>query len=153
MANKTEKKPTEESSIVIDEMRVVTPGTQALLGFQFSAFFANGFEKLAVVLKYIHLLSLCAVAIATMLLMCPVAFHQIAEAGKHTRKFHKFAGAMTLIAMVFLALGLALDMYVVSIYTTRQHILSLTLAILLLTIFYGSWFGLTIAKRNLSAKQ
>src|SRR5207237_373090 len=43
---------------VLAEARVVLPGAQALLGFQFAAILIEGFEKLEPAAKYLHLISL-----------------------------------------------------------------------------------------------
>ena len=142
------KKPVEESSLVIDEMRLITPGTQALLGFQFSAFFANGFEKLPKMLQYLHLGSLLSIALCTLLLMAPVPFHRITEEGENTKRLHVFASKMVLSAMFFLAIGMATDIYVVTSHTTNSDIIALIISISLVIIFYSCWFGYTAFQRQ-----
>src|SRR5438105_3775364 len=96
-------------SHVLEESRVILPGTQALLGFQFIAFFSNGFEKLPAAAQKGHLLSLLFVIASTIFLMSSAAYHRIVEEGEDTVRFHRFASYMVMCAMVMLAIGVALD--------------------------------------------
>lgn len=50
-------------------------------------------------------------------------------------------------SMVFLALGLAGDFYVVAYRITASHLFSFACAIVMLAFFYGLWFGYTFLKR------
>src|SRR5213078_2786252 len=89
---------------VLDELRVVLPGTQALLGFQFVAIFSPGFNSLSQTMRYVHLASLCIVTLTTVLLMAPAARHRIVEQGQDTEALHTFASRSLLLAMAALAL-------------------------------------------------
>ena len=99
---------------VLMEARVVLPGTQALLGFQFAAVLTESFDKLARTAQHIHLASLDAVGLSTVCLMAPAAFHRIVEQGEDTERLHTFSSYMVLGAMAFLALGIAGDVFVVT---------------------------------------
>ncbi len=96
-------------SQVLEEIRVVMPGSQALLGFQLVALFSTGFTDLSQTIKELHLASLLSIALATIFLMAPSAYHRIACGGKPSRQVHRFAGAMLVTAMFFLILGLSID--------------------------------------------
>jgi hypothetical protein len=66
---------------VLTEARVVLPGAQTLLGFQFSIFLMEGFDKLPASSRYVHFASLTMVALSIVLLMTPAAYHRIVERG------------------------------------------------------------------------
>ena len=53
------------------EARVVLPGVQALLGFQFVVVLTDSFERLPPFSQYVHLASLGLMALAMILLMTP----------------------------------------------------------------------------------
>ena len=128
---------------VLTEARVVLPGAQALLGFQFAALLTEAFDKLPTLSKYVHFGSLVAVAISIILLMAPAAFHRIVEQGNDSERLHRFASSMVLAAMVPLPLGVCGDLYVVAEKVLRSQPIAVFGAGLALAFFYGLWFGLT----------
>ncbi|MDE2590583.1 MAG: hypothetical protein KGL95_13070, partial [Patescibacteria group bacterium] len=99
--------------VYLDEIRVVLPGTQALLGFQLVAAFSFGFSNIPLLFKYLHILSLILVSISVILLLTPAAFHRIAEHGKDSHRLHQLITKMIIIAMATLGVGLAVDLFVV----------------------------------------
>jgi DMSO reductase anchor subunit len=133
---------------VLTEARVVLPGAQALLGFQFIAVLMEGFEKLPDGSKYVHLSSLGLIALTVVLLMTPAAYHRIVEEGEETEHFHRFATKMVVAALVPLALGLCGDVYVVVRKVTDSQLVSVVSALVILAIFWELWFGLTLYRRT-----
>jgi hypothetical protein len=133
---------------VLTEARVVLPGAQALLGFQLIAVLADGFEKLPESSRQLHLVSLGLLALSTVLLMTPAAYHRVVEHGENTEHFHRFAGRLVVAAMVPLALAIGADFYIVLDKVTHSATLALTATGLLLALFFGCWFGYTIYARR-----
>jgi hypothetical protein len=85
---------------VLTEARMVLPGAQALLGFQFATIFMEGFARLPASSQALHLLSLALVTLSTILLITPAAYHRLVEQGEETEHFHRFASRLVLAAMV-----------------------------------------------------
>jgi amino acid permease len=141
-------KLTDKIRHVLTEARVVLPGAQALLGFQFVTTLMESFEKLPLSLRYVHLSSLLLVALSIVLLMTPAAYHRIVERGEETEHFHRFASRILLASMVPLALGVTGDFYVVVRKITESATASLISAALMLVFFYGFWFGFTLYRRK-----
>jgi hypothetical protein len=133
---------------VLTEVRVVLPGAQALLGFQFVSILMESFEKLPQSSKYVHFVSLSLVALAVILMMTPAAYHRLVERGEDTEHFHRVASRMLLASMVPLALGITGDFYVVARKVTESAGLAAGLAALALVTFYGLWFGFTLYRRQ-----
>ena len=129
---------------VLTETRVVLPGAQALLGFQFITVLSETFENQPQWAKYTHLAGLGLVAIATVLLMAPAAYHLIVEEGQETERFHSFASRMVLAAMVPLALGIACDVVLVTNKVLQSPELAIGLGAVTVLVFYGMWFGYTL---------
>src|SRR5438270_6806163 len=80
--------PTEElplskaAECLIQECRMILPGLQALLGFQLTVVFSQGFdEKLTRPQQQLHLMATALVAVATALVMTPAAYHR--QTGTH----------------------------------------------------------------------
>lgn len=135
---------------VLTEARTVLPGAQAILGFQFIAILTESFDKLPQSSKYVHLASLACVALAIVLLMTPAAYHRIVEEGETTEHFHRFASRVLVAALVPLALGISGEVYVVIRKVLESPTAALVAALVMLLVFYGLWFGLTLYLRNRS---
>lgn len=133
---------------ILEETRVVLPGTQALLGFQFASFFQTGFEKLPDYLKYAHMTSLSFVVISTILLLSSPAYHQIVDKGNDSEHFYRFAARVLVIGMVTLALGLCIDIYIVAQLVTKSFIISALISSIFLFFVYMMWFGFTFYLRQ-----
>jgi hypothetical protein len=133
---------------VLLECRMALPGAQAFLGFQFAIVFVQGFEQLPRSWQLIHFGSLMATTIATVLLIAPAAYHRIHEAGDDTEHFHRMASRLMLAALVFLAPGMAGDLFVVIANVTHSPALAGSVAGTLLVAFYGLWFGVSAWRRK-----
>jgi hypothetical protein len=128
---------------VLTEIRVVLPGAQALLGFQFAAMLIDGFDKLPLSSKYVHLIALGLLALSIIFMMAPAAYHRIVEDGEDTEDIQLFAGRMLLSAMVLLALGVSGDLFVVVRKITDSSRVAVIAGTVSLLFFYGLWFGYT----------
>jgi len=124
---------------VLTEARVVLPGAQALLGFQFVIVLTSGFMELSLSLKWVHGTAIGLITIATILLMAPAAYHRIVHEGADAPGFYKVASRFLLSATVFLALGLSADIYVVGNKISGSDALSMALAIASAALLLGLW--------------
>lgn len=144
-----ETTPQEETDIemrnIIEEARVILPGIQALFGFQVIAVFNDRFEELAMYAKTCHLLGLVVVVVAIGMVMTP-AIHYRTCSGHTTRAMVKLSSRMIRGALAPLAIGLALDMFVVLHLATRDVPESLAISIgtsvAALVMLLGLWYVL-----------
>ena len=141
-------KLTDKIKHVLTECRVVLPGAQALLGFQFITTLTEAFEKLPQSSKYAHLVSLALVAVSIVLLMTPAAYHRIVERGEETERFHRFASHVLIAAMVPLGLGVCGDFFIIARKITESEAVAFVAALCVLLFFFVMWFGVTIYRRN-----
>jgi hypothetical protein len=125
---------------MLTEARVLIPGAQALLGFQFAVMLTSGFEKLPQASKLIHTGALCCIALAIILLMTPAAFHRIAYDGEDSEEFHRLGARFVVAAALPIAAGIAGDLYVAVSKATESVSVGATTAsigaILLLILWY-----------------
>jgi hypothetical protein len=98
---------------LLTEARVIIPGAQALLGFQFIAMLTSGFDRLPQSAKIVHALALGLVAINVILLMTPAALHRLSFNGEDSRTFLRMGSALVIAAPCFLAAGIAAETFVV----------------------------------------
>jgi hypothetical protein len=98
---------------LLTEARLIIPGAQALLGFQFIAMLTSGFDRLPQSVKAVHALALCLVAINVILLMTPAALHRLSFNGEDSRAFLRMGSVLVIAAPCFLAAGIAAETFVV----------------------------------------
>ena len=139
---------TERIKQVLIEHRMVLPGAQALLGFQLIIIWQPSFDRLPQFLKLLHLSSLACLAISTVLLMTPAAYHRIVEQGEESEHFHGFSSRLLLVAMAWLGLGLAIDLEVVVQKILGSWQIGLAAALIALLFFYSIWFAFTAYRRR-----
>jgi hypothetical protein len=125
---------------MLTEARVLLPGAQAMLGFQFAIMLAKPFDQLPPGSKLVHIVALTLIAMAVILLMTPAAIHRLTFKGQDTESFHRIGSRFVIGAAVPLGLGISADIYVAvtrALETTAAGLISSMLAI---TFFAVLWF-------------
>ena len=92
--------------------------------------------------------SLLCVAISTIFLIAPAAYHRIAENGEDSEEFYEISGRMLLFALFWLGLGIAADLWVVLERMTQSSLIAWIVSAATLLFFYGIWFGYSAVKRR-----
>ncbi|MBV9992764.1 MAG: hypothetical protein JOZ72_15900 [Alphaproteobacteria bacterium] len=133
---------------MLTEARVILPGAQALLGFQFIVTMTKAFERLSVLDRDIHFIALAAVALAVMLLLTPAAVHRLTFEGRDSERFHSIGSAFVSAALAPLALGIAADFYVTVAKMTANATLAATGAGLAALLLLALWFAVPLALRR-----
>jgi Family of unknown function (DUF6328) len=126
---------------LLTEARVIIPGGQALLGFQFVAVLTRTFAALPYWAKVVHAAGLCSVGMAVILLMTPAAVHRIGYDGEDDETFFRIGSALVIMAAFPLALGIAADVFVVFFVVNENIYTAMTAAFLSLSIFIAFWFA------------
>lgn len=124
---------------MLTEARVILPGAQALLGFQLAVIFTQAFEQLPSPSKTIHAAAVGLVALCTMLLITPAAYHRIVYGGEESDEVLTLGGRFVMAATVALALGLAADVYVVITKIAASDAIGIAAAALSLVTLVGLW--------------
>lgn len=130
----------DQMSHVIEEARMVLPGIQALFGFQTIAVFNEPFKKLPMYVQDCHVGALALVVVAIALVMMPAAYHRLAEPGRVSPHAIKVSSAAICSALVPLAGGLALDVYVVLHMVTGEDLYSALGGAAAFGLLVGVWF-------------
>jgi hypothetical protein len=133
---------------LLTEGRLILPGAQALLGFQFTAVLSEAFEKLPEPSRYVHIAGLLAITISVILLMAPPCYHRIVAAGDARPDVERFGASAILGALIPLGLGLAADLYVVAERVLHSVSAALMMAAVAVTVAAALWFGLPTALRG-----
>ena len=137
------------ASHLIEECRMVIPGIQALFGFQLIAIFNQGFdEKLSEAEQVVHLVALILTALSMALVMTPAAIHRIAEPMSISERFLWMASNLLLAGMVALAIGVALDVFVVTTALSSSHATGLAVGFGALLVFFVFWLVVPRRERD-----
>jgi hypothetical protein len=94
------------------ESRVILPGAQALLGFQFVVTMMQAFPSLPEGVRQVHFVALGMVLLSVLLLLAPAAVHRLAFGGEDSERMHDIGSLLVAAALLPLAAGIAADVYV-----------------------------------------
>lgn len=136
---------------MLTEARVIIPGGQALLGFQFVCTFTRSFRELALSMQYLHAAALCSVATSVLLLMTPAALHRIAFHGEDDESFFRIGSAFVVAASIPLAIGVAADVAVVFFRITNNLEIASIAGVSALGVLFAVWLGYPMWRRNSAA--
>ena len=126
---------------MLTEARVIIPGGQALLGFQFVATLTKAFAQLPGSVQMVHCAGLCAVALAVLVLMTPAAVHRIAFHGEDDEDFFRIGSRLVMAAPLPLAVGIAADVFVVYYKVSESSTAAVSAGILALLVLLWFWYG------------
>jgi thiosulfate reductase cytochrome b subunit len=136
---------------MLTEARVLIPGAQALFGFQLAILLTDGFGRLPDSSKMVHLVALCCISVAVILLMATAAFHRISFGGQNSESFHRLGSGLVIAAAAPLACGIVGDLYVaVTLGVESQRIGIVSAGTVGLGLFL-LWFGTPFWLRTASA--
>lgn len=148
-SEKTQKIPLSEAvTHLLEECRMVLPGIQALFGFQLIVVFNPAFhERLNPIERGFHLIAIGLIVIAIAMVMAPAAYHRQKDPESISENFIFIATRLLLYSMFPLMLALGLEFYLVSRVVTNRTLLSIVLALGVVSIFSTLWFVLPRNKK------
>jgi Family of unknown function (DUF6328) len=97
----------------LNETRLLILGAQVLLGFQFEAFFQDGFSELSAASQRLCLVGLVLVLLSVTVLVMPSMQHRLVEMGQSSERLVSATNSLTGLGLVPLALSLAVGIHVV----------------------------------------
>lgn len=128
---------------ILEEGRMILPGTQTLFGFQLMVVFNQSFqEQLSVAEEYAHLVATGLVLVAMAMLMTPAAYHRRAEPDTDSRRFVEMANRLLFWSLPPLGVAVSIDFYLVASMVTRRRVESVVLALAAFVLFAWLWFVL-----------
>jgi Family of unknown function (DUF6328) len=132
---------------LLQELRISGLGVQVLFGFLLSLPFTVKFGKLSQAQHDLYLGSLVLCAVATALLLGPVAYHRVVFRRRQKEPLVRAASVMATLGLA--AVGLAISASVLlasSVVATGLPAWLITVFIVLL--FGGLWFAFPLARRG-----
>ncbi len=132
---------------LLEECRMVLPGIQALFGFQLVAVLSSGFPPLPAGLKRLHLASTVLTTVAIALVLAPAAYHRQAYPRSISESLLRISSRLLVASMWPLAVGICLELYLVSFAVVEDARVSAIAAVLFL-VFVTFWVVLPNAHRR-----
>jgi len=137
------------TTYILEECRMVLPGIQALFGFQLIAVFNEAFEKkLSEAEQLLHLAAIVLVTVAIALVMAPAALHRRSQPRAVSARFIDVSSRLLVAGMFPLALGLTLDVYLITRIIAGSAAAAVAVAFTLLTVFGVLWLWLPSRERR-----
>jgi Family of unknown function (DUF6328) len=131
---------------LLQELRVAGLGVQVLFGFLLSLPFTNQFKQLDGADRNLYLACLILAAVATALLLGPVAYHRLVFRQGMKENLVKTANVMAILGLITVGLAVSSAVLLVTAfvagYTTGGVIAGLALV-----MFALLWFALPLARR------
>jgi Family of unknown function (DUF6328) len=132
---------------LLQELRVAGLGVQVLFGFLLSLPFTNRFARLSHGQRDLYLATLVLAAVATALLLGPVAYHRLVFRRGQKEGLVRAANAMAIGGLV--AVGLAVSAAVLLVTGFVASALPAALITAFVTCMFGLlWFAFPLARRR-----
>jgi hypothetical protein len=139
---------TKKAQITIDEARMILPGLQALFGFQMISVFNQTFSSISATDQSIHLVALLLTALSIALIMTPAAYHRIVGPALGSEFFVRLASRLIAAAMAPLMISIPLEIYVVTVQITKNHVISFVISGVIFCLTCSLWFIYPLASRG-----
>jgi Family of unknown function (DUF6328) len=131
---------------LLQELRVVGLGVQVLFGFLLSLPFTNRFARLSQGQRELYLGTLVLAAVATALLLGPVAYHRLVFRQGQKERLVRAANVMAIAGLAAVGLAVSAAVLLVTGYVTSAVPAALITAFV--TCMFGMlWFAFPLARR------
>jgi hypothetical protein len=132
---------------LLQELRVAGLGVQVLFGFLLSIPFSARFIKLSHAQRDLYLASLVLSAVATALLLGPVAYHRLVFRRHQKERLVRAASAMAILGLAVVGLAVSSAVLLVS-STVATGLPAALITGFILCLFAGLWFAFPIVRRR-----
>lgn len=132
---------------LLQELRVAGLGVQVLFGFLLALPFTTRFEQLNPVQRGLYVGTLVVSAVATGLLLGPVAYHRLVFRRRLKAPLIKAANVMAILGLIAVALAICSTVLLVVSYVDNGLPVVL-ISVCLAVFFFGLWFALPLARRE-----
>ena len=131
---------------LLQEIRVVSMGVQVIFGFLLAVPFTNRFVTLSHAQRLLCLTSLILAALATALLLGPIAYHRL-NFNCSKERFIKSANIMATCGLAVIGLAVSAAVMLVAGYV-ESGLPAVLITALTVSVFAGLWLALPLAHRK-----
>ena len=132
---------------LLQELRVAGLGVQVLFGFLLAIPFAMGFKHLDSLQRDLYITTLVLTALATILLLGPVAYHRIVFRQRQKEALVRTANRMAIAGLATVSLAVTAAVALVLSYVAAG-LPAILITAIIGALFAGLWFGYPLARRR-----
>src|ERR1700745_3385827 len=132
---------------LLQELRVAGLGVQVLFGFLLSLPFTTKFEKLNHAQRELYVASLVLSAIATALLLAPVAYHRLVFRQHRKEQLVKDANILAILGLATVGLAISASVLLVVSYVEPGFTVAI-ITVFIVCLFAVLWLVLPLARRQ-----
>jgi hypothetical protein len=132
---------------LLQELRVAGLGVQVLFGFLLSLPFTTRFTQLSPGQRNLYLATIVLAAVATALLLGPVAYHRLVFRQGQKERLVRAANIMAIAGLATVGLAVSAAVLLVTDYVSSGLTAGLITAFVT-CLFAGLWFVLPLARRS-----
>jgi hypothetical protein len=132
---------------LLQELRVAGLGVQVLFGFLLSLPFTTVFKQLSGAERDLYLACLILAAVATALLLGPVAYHRLVFRQGEKENLVRSANIMAILGLITVGLAVSASVLLVTGFVAGYGTGSV-IAVLVLAMFGLLWFAYPLARRR-----
>jgi Family of unknown function (DUF6328) len=132
---------------LLQELRVSGLGVQVLFGFLLSLPFTMRFVKLSGAQRDLYLATLVLAAVATALLLGPVAYHRLVFRRRQKESLIRASSLMAILGLAAVGLAISTAVLLVSSFVTTAVPAGIITACVVV-MFAGLWFAFPLARRR-----
>lgn len=99
---------------LLNETRILLPGTEVFLGFLMTMPFTERFGRLTDAQRVVYLCTFFATLFALVCFILPAAYHRIARPIHHKERFKKFANVFLVAGLVPLSISISLVTWLIT---------------------------------------
>jgi hypothetical protein len=146
--NETEEERDDRNLIeLLQELRVGGLGVQVLFGFLLALPFTTRFSQLGQAQRGLYIGALVISAVATGLLLGPVAYHRLVFRQRQKEHLIKAANVMAICGLTAVALAISSTVLLVVSYV-EKGLPVLLIGVGMFVYFFGLWFALPLVRRE-----
>ncbi len=131
---------------LLQELRVAGLGIQVLFGFLLSLPFTNRFAELSSTQRSVYLADLLLAAVASALLLAPVAYHRLLFRRHEKEALLSVANASALLGLVAVGLAITGAVLLDASFVASDAFTAIAV-ILVFVLFAGLWFAFPLWRR------
>jgi hypothetical protein len=126
---------------ILEEARMILPGTQTLFGFQIIVVFTEYFHnELMEIEKTLHFTSMLLTLISFTIILSLTAYHRQIPIDFISRKFVSFGGQLLKIGMFPLMIAISIEFYLVGLQIFKDNLVAIAWSIITLLFLLLMWY-------------
>jgi putative flippase GtrA len=132
---------------LLQELRVAGLGVQVLFGFLLAIPFTTRFSRLSTAQRDLYITTLLLAALATALLLAPVAYHRLVFRRQEKERLIRAANVLAILGLATVGLAVSAAIALILSYVV-PGLPAVIITIIVLGMFAGFWFVLPLARRK-----